>query len=551
MKVQASLLCLAIASALASTALAANPAKPTPEEEAAARRAAVVARANALVANNPAKVHRAAADAFDVRDVIVDANGVEHVRYQRSYNGLPVIGGDFVVHSRDTKLSGFSQTLGSAARPGLRSKLSSDEAIVEAGVEFNRAFIGAPSARTVVYARGKAPVLAHEVVFKGIKADQTPTEMHYFVDANSGKILDAWDSIQTAKPGPGGGNNNCTETAATGVGKTMAVGDVTLDTAKCGNSYRMVDLTRGGGATHNMAMMTTGMGSVVTGTTNVWGTGLINNAQTVAADAHYGVATTWDYYKNVHGRSGIANDGEGAISRVHYGRNYGNAFWSDACFCMTFGDGDNGASILPLVALDIAGHEMSHGVTSRSAGLVYSGESGGLNEANSDIFGTMVEFYANNPNDPGDYVIGEKLFANNADMRKAIRWMFKPSLDGASPDCYSSDLGSLDVHYSSGVANHFYYLLAEGAVVPAGFGANTWANLTPAKLVCNNNPALTGIGRDAASKIWYRALTVYMTSTTDYAAARVATVNAATDLYGADSTQAKAVKAAWSAVLVN
>ena len=218
---------------------------------------------------------------------------------------------------------------------------------------------------------------------------------------------------------------------------------------------------------------------------------------------------------------------------------------------MTFGDGDNGATILPLVALDIAGHEMSHGVTSRSAGLIYSGESGGLNEATSDIFGTMVEYYASNASDPGDYVVGEELFPNNAAMNQAIRWMFKPSLDGSSPDCYASSLGGLDVHYSSGVANHFYYLLAEGAVVPAGFGAGTAANLTPASLVCNGNTAIAGIGREAAGKIWYRALTVYMTSSTNYAAARVATVNAASDLYGAASAQTNAVKAAWSAVSVN
>ena len=218
---------------------------------------------------------------------------------------------------------------------------------------------------------------------------------------------------------------------------------------------------------------------------------------------------------------------------------------------MTFGDGDNGATILPLVALDVAGHEMSHGVTSRTAKLVYSGESGGLNEANSDIFGTMVEFYANNANDPADYVIGEKLFPNNADMKKAIRWMFKPSLDGASPDCYSGSIGSLDVHYSSGVGNHFYYLLAEGAVVPAGFGAGTWANLTTASMVCNGNTSLAGIGRTKAAAIWYRALTVKMTSSTNYAGARAATLSAAADLYGNGSTEYNTVAAAWSAVGVN
>ena len=543
MNVQMSLLSLAIVSGLAVSGSA---------DAAGNQRSAAIARANALIAApaSQAAIRRAPADSFIARDAIVDADGTEHVRYQRNYQGLPVIGGDFVVQSRNGKVGKVSQTLKTAARPSLRAQINTDQAIVEAGSRFGSHFQGAPSSRLVVYARGTSPVLAHEVVFKGVKADQTETEMHYFVDARSGRVLDQWDTVQTARPGPGGGA--CTgATAAVGTGKSLTAGTVVLNTTKCGSSYQLVDPTRGGGATHNMAMKTAGMGAVFTGTTNVWGNFLVSNSQTAAADAHYGVATTWDYFKNMHGRNGIANDGQGAISRVHYGRNYANASWSDGCFCMTFGDGDNGATILPLVALDIAGHEMSHGVTSRSAGLIYSGESGGLNEATSDIFGTMVEYYASNASDPGDYVVGEELFPNNAAMNQAIRWMFKPSLDGSSPDCYASSLGGLDVHYSSGVANHFYYLLAEGAVVPAGFGAGTAANLTPASLVCNGNTAIAGIGREAAGKIWYRALTVYMTSSTNYAAARVATVNAASDLYGAASAQTNAVKAAWSAVSVN
>ena len=541
MKVQASLLSLAIASTLAVAA--------APADAAVSLKSAAIARADLLIGGNANLLRRAPADVLVAKDAVVDAKGTEHVRYNRTWNGLPVIGGDFVVHSRNGKLSSVSQTLTSAQHPSLRAQVSRDQAIVEAGAHFGTQFFGAPTARTVVYARNTVPVLAHEVVFNGIKADQTPTEMHYFVDARSGKILDQWDGVNTAKPGPGGGGGSCTP--AVGIGKTLTEGNVTLNTSLCGSSYSMVDTTRGGGATHNMAMKTIGMGNVFTASSNTWGNNLVTNSQTVGADAQYGIATTWDYYLNVHNRHGIDGAGTGAITRVHYGRNYQNAFWSDGCYCMTFGDGDNGATIYPLVAIDVAGHEMSHGVTSRSAALVYSGESGGLNEATSDIFGTMVEYYASNAADPGDYVMGEKLFPNNADMKKAIRWMFKPSLDKASADCYSSSVGSLDVHYSSGVANHFYYLLAEGAVVPSGFGAGTWANLTPAQLVCNGNTALAGIGRDKASKIWYLALTAYMTSTTNYAGARSATLSAAAELYGNGSAEYNAVAAAWSAVSVS
>ena len=248
---------------------------------------------------------------------------------------------------------------------------------------------------------------------------------------------------------------------------------------------------------------------------------------------------TWDYYKTKHGRSGIANDGKGAYNKVHYGRSYVNAFWSDTCFCMTYGDGD-GSSMYPLDSLDVAGHEMSHGVTSRTAKLVYSGESGGLNEATSDIFGSLVEWFANNPNDTPDYLIGEELYINGGGT-KAMRYMHNPSLDGASVNCWSSTVGSKDVHYSSGVGNHFFYLLAEGSNPGAGL---------PQSPTCNGS-SVTGIGRDAAGAIWYKALTQYMTSSTNYAGARAATLSAASALYGAGSAQYNAVAAAWSAVNVN
>jgi Zn-dependent metalloprotease len=198
-------------------------------------------------------------------------------------------------------------------------------------------------------------------------------------------------------------------------------------------------------------------------------------------------------------------------------------------------------------------------VTSETAKLIYSSESGGLNEATSDIFGAMIEYYANNEKQPPNYVIGEQIFVTPA-WNRFIRTMFKPNLDGISPDCYPSattpsngitlpNFKAMDVHYSSGVANHFFYLLAEGAVVPNGYGEGTPANLTPSSLVCNGNTTLAGIGREAATQIWYRALTVYMVSNTDYAGARVATLQAAADLYGGvGSPTYNAVAATWDAV---
>ena len=541
MHVQTRVLSLAIVAALAAAAPAA----------ADAFNRSVATRAQGLVDGPAAKaVLRASADAFVARDAIVDANGTEHVRFARTHRGLPVIGGDFVLHSRNGKVKRVSQTLKTTLRPGITPRISSNRAIVEAGADFGTGFHGVPQARLVVYALGARPKLAYEVTLSGTRADQTPTDMHYFVDANTGRVLNKWDTVMTARGGPGGPGGGTTCAEAVGTGNTLTEGDVQLDTAKCGTSYQMKDLTRGGGYTTNMGMRTIGMGTVFTDADNNWGNNLLSSAQTVGADAHFGVSMTWDYFAEAHGRNGIANDGRGAVSRVHYGRNYANAFWRDSCFCMTFGDGDNGVTINPLVALDVAGHEMSHGVTSRTAGLIYEGEPGGLNEATSDIFGTMVEYYVNNTTvDPTDYMIGENIYANNSGTM-ALRYMFKPSLDGASPDCYYDGIGGIDVHYNSGVANHFFYLLAEGAVVPAGFGAGTEANLTASSLVCNGNTAITGIGRDDAGAIWYRALTMEMISSTTYAGARTATLQAAADLFGGGSAQYNAVNAAWDAVSV-
>ncbi len=538
MQLQSRLLSFAIASALAASAPAI----------AAHGSASAAARAHGLVDGPAARaVRRASADAFTAGSVRVDAKGTEHVRFARSYRGLPVIGGDFVLHSRNGQLKGVSQTLKTTARPDVVPQISARQAIIEAGARFGTGFTGVPKSRLVVYALGAKPVLAHEVTLSGMKADQTPTDMHYFVDARTGKILNQWDSVETAVPGPDGGGTCAGAVPRVGSGKSLTEGSVSLNTIKCGTHYQLKDLTRGGGYTTNMGMRTAGFGSIFVDTDNKWGTGTLSSSATAAVDAHFGVAKTWDYYKNVHGRNGIADDGQGALSRVHYGRNYQNAFWSDNCFCMTFGDGNNGVTVNPFVALDVAGHEMSHGVTSVESGLVYSGESGGLNEANSDIMGTMVEFYTNTASDKPDYLIGEKLYAHNTGTQ-ALRYMFKPSLDGASPDCYTSDIGGLNVHYSSGVANHFFYLLAQGAVVPSGFGSGTAANLTAASLVCNGNTALTGIGRAKAEQIWYVAATEYFTSGTGYADAASATLNAAADLYGAGSAEFNAVLAAWAAV---
>jgi Zn-dependent metalloprotease len=483
------------------------------------------------IQNHRAELRASDSDQFVVRDLFVDpVKGFTVARVDRTYKGLPVIGGDTVERFRGYEFNGANQTLNTAARPDTHPFISADQAIINAGAHFGTGFNGMPTARLVVYALRGDPVLAFEVVFSGTRTDQTPTDMHYFVNANNGRILDRWDTVETI--------------SAAGTGKTLYSGSIALTTNTVTGGFELSDPSRGGNKTIDGHTGRTS-GQIYKDGDNSWGNSSVSDVASAAADAQFGVATTWDFYKNVVGRIGIANNGMGSYSRVHYGVKYNNAFWSDGCFCMTFGDGD-GVNLGPLVSLDITGHEMSHGVTARTAALTYSGESGGLNEANSDIMGSMVEFYANNASDTGDYLLGEKIFASNvsgsADQR-ALRYMFNPSLDGASPNCYFAGIGNLDVHYSSGVANHFFYLLAEGT------GAKTYSGVVHTSPTCNGS-AFAGIGRTKATRIWYRALTMYMTSGTTYADAASATVAAAADLYGNTSTERLAVIAAWRAVSV-
>jgi len=511
------LLAAAVAMAFAGAASAANIDNPA------------VSRALGLLQTHGAAVRASANDRFISRDVIVDADGTEHVRFDRTHAGLPVIGGDFVVHSRNGQLKSTSLTQRTALDVDTRASIKADEAIVSAGARFGSNFTGTPTSRLVVYALGAKPGLAHEVVFSGTRADQTPTEMHYFISATDGRLLNQWDAIETA--------------SAAGTAKTLYSGNVALTTNSITSGYEMLDPSRGKSKTINGATGRTS-GLIYKDADNTWGNNATSDLATAAADAQFGTATTWDFYKNSLGRTGITGTGRGSYNRVHFGTKYNNAFWSDGCFCMTYGDGD-GVTLGPLVSIDIAGHEMTHGVTSRTANLIYSGESGGLNEATSDILGTMVEFYANNASDTPDYMIGEEIYIANVSgdpEQVALRYMFDPIRDELSPNCYYDGIGSIDVHFSSGVANLFFYLLAEGS------GARTYSGVDHTPTTCNGS-TLTGIGRTKAQKIWYRALTVYMTSSTDYAGARTATMNAANDLYG--SADRAAVAAAWSAVDVN
>jgi Zn-dependent metalloprotease len=477
-----------------------------------AQRRAAVATATSERGRTARALGLGTRQSLQVKDVVRDPDGTEHVRYERSYAGLPVVGGDFITHQDDT---GAIQDVDWAAPkqvavPTTTARMASSTA---RGAQHTK----------VIYAVHHEPVLAWAGHVTGFEADGTPIDNIVYTDATTGKRLGTTQNVMTD----------------TGTGSSLYSGTVPLTTKKSGASWVLTDSTRGGQSTYDANGKTTdAKGTLFSDADDLWGTGTTASRQSAAVDAHYGAAETWDFYKNTFARTGIRNDGVGAYSRVHFGVKYENAFWDNSCFCMTYGDG--GATLKPLVALDVAGHEMSHGVTAATDGLDYTGDAGGLNESTSDVMGTMVEFYANNASDPGDYYMGEKI------MKQAgtyTRRMDNPSADGESPNCYSTSVKKLDPHLSSGVGNHLFYLLAEGT------GAKTFGGLAHKGTTCTG-VALTGVGRAKAAAIWYRAMTTYWVSTETYPQAANGMVKAARDLYGKNSAACKSTATAWTSVRV-
>ena len=508
-----------------------------------------------------ARAHLSADHGFRLRTAHSDALGQTHGHFAQTYRGVRVWGGDAITH---TAPDGRDLPLTDALHRDLRLSVTPSLAEAEALATVHRdlapqgPYAHAPAVELVVYpitttvvrrpsraaldAEPDATAVTHTTV-RTTLAYHVHTELEndqdgirhtdFLVDAHTGALLKRWDTLHTA--------------GAVGTGNSQYSGTVALSTNSTATGFELRDTTRGTGGTFGANVVTnmnhattssTATGTIYTGTTNTWGDGLnfvetasttSANGQTAAVDAMFGMAKSWDFYKQVFGRNGIDGLGTATYSRVHIGSGYDNAFWSDSCFCMTYGDG---TAFLTLTALDVAGHELSHGVCSRTANLTYSGESGGLNEANSDIFGTLIEFYARGGsgstigNTGGNWTIGEQLSST------PLRYMYKPSLDGRSPDAWSSTLGTLDVHYSSGPMNRCFYFLSQGATTTG----NTSTTYLPT--------GMAGLGNDKAAAIWFRALTTYMTPSTTYAGARTACISAAKDLYGAGGAEEQAV---WNA----
>ncbi|HEU4777311.1 MAG TPA: M4 family metallopeptidase, partial [Telluria sp.] len=364
------------------------------------------------------------------------------------------------------------------------------------------------------------------------------------VSAKDGRTLAQWNAMHNV----------------VGTGLSLYSGNVPIQTTFSGGMYRMFDPTRGTGGTFGGMAVTDAAhspfssptpGTIYANATNVWGDGLpynggsttSPNGQTPAVDALWGLMNTYDALKKTQGWASLDGMNTATFIAVHVGTNYDNAFYDAACKCMFIGDGSNFNGV---GSLDIIGHELGHGITDASSGMNFTGETGGLNESFSDINGEMVEAYAKSggmgtviPATGNDWMLGK-------DISRAgipLRWMWKPSKDGVSRDAWSSTLGSIDPHYSSGPNNRMFYFLSQGSNATAG---NEMYSAYLTQLPHN----MSGIGNDKAYRIWFRANTTKFTSSTNYADARAKMIQSAGELYGVNSKEAIAVTRAYAAVNV-
>jgi Zn-dependent metalloprotease len=492
------------------------------------------------------------------RSVERDALGMTHVRLDRTHEGVKVFGEQLVSHlDQHGKVSGLTGHV-STIPAGLGSqpvKLSAHDALAIAQKDFAGKTDRAPTAERVVY-QGKDgnyhPAFHVELTHtKGLEGDERPRRMNYLVDANNGELLTSFNQmggIELPHARATGSTGGATPAPVPVPGKptppatgkaddtSLYSGKVELSTKKnADGTFSLEDASRGKGVvTYDAQNKEQAHKPVkITDKNDVWGEAADPTRNRSAVDAHYGAQMTYDFLKDVLGRDSLDGKGEKLVSNVHIGTNFVNAYWDGSQ--MNYGDGD-GKNAGPLTTLDIAGHEIAHGLTERTAGLIYKGESGGLNEAMSDIIGSGVEWYAAKKNAAVefDWKVGEDAWTPANGKGDALRYMDDPTKDGYSVDHYKNYPKQTEVHGSSGIANNAFYLLANG-------GKNRTSGLE----------VKDGVGMEKGLKIFARALEHYMTPKTTFAQARQATVQAATDLYGANSAEVKKVQESWSAVGVN
>ena len=418
-----------------------------------------------------------------------DSLGVHSTRYQQTFRGLPIFGEQVVVNE---DASGNIRTLFGQKVSGLASEIPAGKPRLgpslalalgkSAGLGNRAGFMRTRDEKATlsifVDDAGRARKAYVVSYFADTARGGSATRPTVIVDAETGRVLKQWDNLQHALVGTGPGGN--TKTGQYEYGTNYGFMDVTQSGTTCTmNNTNVKTVNLNGGTTGTTAFSYTCPRNTVK---------TINGAFSPLNDAHYFGSVIFNMYNAYIGRAPLTFQ---LVMKVHYSTSYENAFWDGSS--MTFGDG--ATTFYPLVSLDVASHEVSHGFTSQNSNLTYSGQSGGINEAYSDIAGEAAEYYMRGTN---DFLVGAEIFKSSG----ALRYMANPPLDGRSIDNTANYTAGLDVHYSSGIYNKAFYNLATKA------GWNT----------------------QKAFQVFARANDLYWTASTDFNQGVCGVQTAATDL---------------------
>lgn len=458
---------------------------------------------------------------FEQTEFDRDELGLTHIRFQQKYEGLEVRGQDVRVHLNS---QGVVEMFNGRYIPTPKFLNVADARIDELtarriALQALGSSANETLSRKLIYVASKLhPRVAWLVQLrKGVGEN-----WYHFIDAETGETLKRYNHI-TCGSVDGRGTDLLNQTRS-------------LKVYQIGSTYYMIDVSKPMFNAAQSTLPQQGKGVIyildarnadstlhfiTSSNPNSW-----PDRASVSASANG--ALVFDYYKQVHERNAIDNQGSTMYVVINFKRNYNNAFWNGQQ--MVFGNGNGNEFSDLAAALDVTAHEMTHGVVERTANLVYENQPGALNESFSDVFGVMFEFWIRGAN--GNWLLGEDVVTPGV-SGDALRDMENPgsskvAFNGQQP-AHMSQFRNLPntpegnnggVHINSGIPNRAFYLFATNAAV----------------------------GRDKADKVYYRALTKYLTRNSQFVDCRLAVIKAAEDLYGAGGAVATAAGQAFDAV---
>ena len=468
---------LLVALALATCALASTSAAQSTSSD---EQHAVVALPSGTSLRSALAARRLTPADIKLRKTTQDSGGRRHHRYRQMFNGLDVIGGDLVVHA---DAQGSIYAINGAARGNLPASLGQRDigasaalTSVQADARFAGMSMSTPRAVYLITPEG-ATFKTYEIVAAGNRAE-APVRDKVYVDVDSGTVVGVHPQIHF-------GLNRNVHSANNG---TSLPG-----------TLRRIE-------------------------------GQLETSEVDVDAAYDNTGDTYNAYRHFWNRDSYDNAGAILRSTVHYSTNYCNAFWNGTQ--MVYGDGNVAQGCLPLArSVDVTAHELTHAVTERESGLIYAGESGGLNEAMSDIFGAFTQAWVDGGRTGALAVSADTWTVGEEVLTPALRWMNDPAQDGFSRDFWTTGAGNVDVHYSSGIANLAFYLLSQGGSHPRG----------------KSTILVTGIGMEKAIRLFYALNVNYLTPSSNFLAAANASMTAATEL-GFTEPERNSVADAWRAV---